>query len=211
MANTMNDKDEYAFIMSLKHIALTTSNPGQAENITEIYDMGASTHMSPYHNLFTSFTSIELKGVRTADKTIFNAYGQGNMQIAILNGEKQTTLTLKNVLYTPDITFTLISMGRCDNAGFSSTFADGKCSIQNPVGTTIAQIPHVSGVYQVTPCVALNASTAMTISQLHQRMGHISPTAVTHMIQKNLVKGIDLDMKTPIETCKACINAKIVC
>ena len=190
---------------------MTTSNPGQAENITEIYDMGASTHMSPYRNLLTSFTSIELKEVRVANKTIFNAYRQGNMQIAVPNGEKKTTLTLKNVLYTPNITFTLISMGRCDNAGFSSTFVDGKCSIQNPVGTTIAQIPRVGGVYQVTHRVALNASTAMTISQLHQRMGHISPMVAICMIQKNLVEGINLDMKTPIETCEACINAKIVC
>src|SRR6266481_9606904 len=50
----------------------------------------------------------------------------------------------------------------------------------------------------------------MTISQLHRRMGHISPTAATRMIQHNLVEGIDLDTKTPIETCEACINAKIV-
>jgi hypothetical protein len=38
-------------------------------------------------------------------------------------------IMLKNMLYAPDIAFTLISIEKCDDAGYKTTFASQKCII----------------------------------------------------------------------------------
>ena len=52
-------------------------------------------------------------------KTIINA----------LNGVNVSKLKLPEVLYSPDVGYTLMSIGQLNDAGFAVTFADGKCMI----------------------------------------------------------------------------------
>ena len=47
-----------------------------------------------------------MKGVKVADKMIFMATGIGCMKIDIPNGRDSTTVTLKDVLYCPDLGYT---------------------------------------------------------------------------------------------------------
>ena len=122
-------QDEYAFSSSLHSSILMNTKPVQDGEVIEVYDSAESTHMSPYCDLFENFVLTETKEVSTADKKIFHAYGQGEMHIITPNKDRSTVFHLKNVLYTPDTAFTLVSIGHCDHARFSSMFADGKCII----------------------------------------------------------------------------------
>jgi hypothetical protein len=48
---------------------------------TELFDSGASWHMSGYRHRFINFTNIEAKPITAADKWTFHATGKGDMII----------------------------------------------------------------------------------------------------------------------------------
>ena len=80
--------------------------------------------MSPDRHRFVTFKEIAPRAINAADKTIFQAIGIGNMRIGIPNGKTTTHVTLRDVLYCPDLAFTLISLTRCDTAGYSVLLKD---------------------------------------------------------------------------------------
>ena len=80
--------------------------------------------------------------------------------------------------------FTLISIGRLDEANCSVVFQKGMCIIRNPDGCIMGTIPRADGLYrlldpkQKTPAEHANIATGkMSISEVHRKLGHISHTA----------------------------------
>ena len=77
----------------------------------DMYDSGATCHMSPYIDEFINFSFIEPKPISTADNCTFKAVGKGMMKITIPNRSyNPTSICLKDVHYTPTIAFTLVSL-----------------------------------------------------------------------------------------------------
>ena len=96
---------------------------GDAEGMqTELYDSGASRHMSPYRNHFENYVTIALKSITAADKRHFQAIGKGDLQIKIPNGHGTTTVLLKDVLHCPDMGLTLVLIGKITAAGYKVIF-----------------------------------------------------------------------------------------
>ena len=129
------------------------------------------------------------------------------MRIELPNGTKRTKTILKEAIHAPDMAFTLISVGWLDNAKCSATFSGGMC--------TMATIPCTNGLYHVTapedPPTVNYASIAMvklTISEAHQKLGHIAPSAIKYAIAKGHITGIQLDPESKPEFCEACAKAK---
>ena len=104
--------------------------------------------MSPNREQFSEFRTIALKGVKAADKMIFMATGVGCIKIDIPNGRDSTTVTLKDMLYCPDLGYTLVSLAKCNAASFTVTLKDKSC-IKDAKGSQIGQIPQYQGLYQV--------------------------------------------------------------
>ena len=177
-----------------------------------VYDSGASGHMSPDRHRFITFKEITPRAINAADKTIFQAIGIGNMRIGIPNGKTTTHVTLRDVLYCPDLAFTLISLTRCDTAGYSVLLEDRQCLIQDSRGALLGQIPLSNGLYKVEhKSVAAPANTIrkmLTIDELHQRMGHISPLIAWKLVRDGTITGLDLDASSQLNFCKACAQAK---
>ena len=73
--------------------------------------------------------------------------GMGNMIMSLPNGDAQSRIKLTQVLYTPTLGFTLVSIGCIDDAGFYSTFGGGKCKIQTKECKTIGLVLKSGGVY----------------------------------------------------------------
>ena len=137
------------------------------------------------------------------------------MQIELPNGAKCTKTILKEAIHAPDMAFTLISVGRLDDAKCSTTFSSGICTICNPSGRTMATIPCANGLYRITapedPPTVNYASIAMvklTISEAHQKLSHIAPSAIKYAIAKGHITGIQLDPESKPEFCEACAKAK---
>ena len=82
------------------------------------------------------------------------------MDILVLNDKDQMRIRLTKVLYTPDVGYGLISVGRIDNAGYYSTFGGGECVIQTGDGEVVGTIPKSHGVYQTPHKVPEGLATA---------------------------------------------------
>ena len=94
-------------------------------------------HMPLNRDQFSEFRTIALKGVKVVDKTIFMVTRVGCMKIDIPNGRDSTTVTLKDVLYCPDLGYILVSLVKCDTTGFTVTLKDKSCCIKDTKGLQI--------------------------------------------------------------------------
>jgi len=114
-----------------KHVAAFVSASSNADDTshTEVYDSGCTSHISPYQNDLENFIEILLKPFRAANKQNFQAVGKGEMVIDIPNGADISQLRLMEVLYSPEVGYTLVSGGQLNDHGFLATFGGGKCVI----------------------------------------------------------------------------------
>ena len=160
---------------------------GKSEVAWDLYDSRASHHMSPCQEDFINFQEIPAKLLTAANRQTFSATGVGNMIVSIPNGDGDARIKLTCVLYTPTLGFTLISIGRIDDAGYYSTFGGRVCEIQLSVRQTVGTIPKSGGVYRVPHGTHVAAAAIgikrMTLHELHKRMGHISPRVIKDLLR----------------------------
>jgi hypothetical protein len=132
--------------------------------------------------------------------------------------QNPTSIILKNVYYAPSMTFTLISVSCTDNPGFAIHVEDSMCKISTPKPKprVIGQIPLLRGLYRVphispSPPLYHQAALAtqlMTITELHQKMGHVNHDDLWRMVKEGMVNRIELDLDSKPEFCTACIQAE---
>lgn len=116
----------------------------------EIFDSGSSRHISPYRDAFSVFEPTPPRSLRAANQQSFNAVGKGEIILDLPNGITTSQLRLTEVLYLPEAGYTLVSIGRLDEAGFTTIFSNGKCIIRDPGGTRVAEIPRNDrGLYKL--------------------------------------------------------------
>ena len=71
---------------------------------------------------------------------MIDALGTGNLKLSTRVEEKTIDIQLKDTLYAPKITFILISIGQCDNAGYCTEFSHQKCVIKSANSKTLLLI-----------------------------------------------------------------------
>ena len=102
---------------SLEYAVLTETVGAKPTDIN-LYDSGATRHMSGFCHRFLNFVEIVPKPISTADKQTFSAMGKGDMYINIPNGDlPPSKILLKDVLYAPTMAVTLVSISRITAAG----------------------------------------------------------------------------------------------
>ena len=99
-----------------QHEALeTTANVSNMQHApaakTDLIDSGCTRHISPYREDFTSFREIPPKSFRAANKQQFSAVGTGELTIHLPEGTGNGKLELTEVLYSPEVGYTLVSVG----------------------------------------------------------------------------------------------------
>ena len=194
-------------------ITLADTNPTLE---TELYDSGASRHMSPYRHKFINFTPIQRKVLTAADGGHFEATEKGDMHITMPNGKATSRILLKDVLYAPKMGVTLISISKIDVAGYAALFHKSQLRIFSSMKErkVLAQILIRNGLYRVEHEKDVDVAAAVipeviSIEKLHRLMGHIAPEAARKMVEKGLVEGFRLDDTTLMPgTCPSCEYGK---
>lgn len=133
--------------------------------------------------------------------------------IDVPNGADISQLRLTEVLYSPEVGYTLVSVGRLDEKSFSVTFSGGQCTIQGPDGSHIGAIPKTKGLYCVVHDQLEQANSAdeeLSLDQFHCRMGHISAGVACKLVKKGFVTGVHLELTPTGDSffCESCIYAK---
>lgn len=111
---------------------------------SELYDSGASRHMTPFRHRLINFTPITSRPITAADKRVFHATGKGDMRIEVPNGNTTTTILLKDVLYAPDMGITIVSISRIASAGYAALFRANFCRIFDSKQRRIGHVPVTS-------------------------------------------------------------------
>ena len=134
----------------------------QPEVEVELYNSGASHHMSPFRHRFTNYHSIPPHTITAVNKHLFYAIGTGDLQIDVPNGDTTTPVLLRDTLHVPDMALTIVSIGRITGTGGSVTFKDSTCKIKSKAGKLIGSIPASSnGLYKVEHAhLAYSANTS---------------------------------------------------
>jgi len=211
----VKDEELFAFTCTSDYVAVAEALQVPKSRLGACIDSGASRHYCPDRSKFENYQPIEGRDITTADGRTLKAVGMGNVRIELPNGSKRTKSMLKDVIYAPDMAFTLISISRLDEAECSVSFSKGMCTIKNPAGRTMATIPRSDGLYRVVTAknptdidYANIASVKMTISEAHRKLGHIAHAAIKHAISQGRITGIELDPDSKPEFCKPCAKAK---
>ena len=114
---------------------------------------------------------------RAANKQTFSTTGKGDLVVDVPCGDGATQLRLHDVLYSAEVGYTLVSVGRLDEAGFTVSFGGGKCTLIGEDDIEIGVVPRMSTrVYKVEheEGVANAAEERLTLDKFHCFMGHIS-------------------------------------
>jgi hypothetical protein len=192
--------------------AFVVAESVQAAGTAELYDSGCTNHISPYRNQFENFQPITPRHFRAANKQTFSTTGKGELVVDVPNGSGETQLRLHDVLYSAEVGYTLVSVGRLDEAGFTVMFGGGKCTLVGEDGVEIGMVPRTpTRVYKVEheEAVANAAEERLTLDQFHRRMGHISLDAARKLLKDKMVSGIRL-VYSPTKNffCASCVYAK---
>ena len=181
----------------------------------DLYDSGATRHMSGFRHRFINFTEIEPKPITTADKRTFSATGKGDMYIHVPNDDlPPSKILLKDVLYAPSMAVTLVSISRVAAAGSTIVFAGDSCRIYDKERRIIGKIKVKGGLYRVYATrppggeYAGKAKEVLSIDELHRRLGHVSHERAKLLVKKGLVEGVELDMDSKPTVCESCEWAK---
>ena len=182
----------------------------------DLYDSGATRHMSGFRHRFFNFTEIHPIPITAADKRTFQAIGKGDMHVYVpsSNSESTSRILLKDVLYAPTMGVTLVSISRIAGTGSTVVFSGSLCRIYNKNRALVGEIKVKGGLYRVfTPNSGVGAYSfstrqALSINELHRRLGHVSHERAKLLVKKGLIEGIDLESDVEATVCESCEWAK---
>ena len=178
-------------------IALVAVNSAKPGAMSELYDSGCTNHISPYRDRFENFENIVPRKFRAANQQTFSTTGIGELIIDVPNGDGHfCKLRLSGVQYSPEITYTLVSIGQLDEAGFSVLFGNGKCLIQGPDGEKVGEVLRASRkVYRVKHVEgeASAAEKVLSLERFHHCMGHISFQMAKQLVKDKYITGVQLE------------------
>ena len=190
--------------------ALMEEGLGNSSVDIDLFDSGASRHMSGHRHRFVDFTKIEPKPITAADARSFSAIGKGSLYLELPNGNDTSKVLLREVLYAPCMGVTLVSISQVTDAGSSVLFHGDNCRIFDSSKAILGEIPKRNGLYQIfmprpqTSGYAGKAVEVLSIDELHRRMGHVGYDAVRQLMRKGLVRGVELDEESKPSFCASC-------
>jgi hypothetical protein len=179
----------------------------------ELYDLGASHHMSPYCKQFITYHEISARPITAANNEVFHAISMGDLEIQVPNGKASTKVLLKDALHASDLCLMVVSIGCIIKAGYDMEFIDGHCNIKRgPDDPIIGQIPVTQNrlfrTEHVFAAADLILAEPVDILTLHCRLGHISVDAIRALVCAGSITGVHVIDDFPPFTCNSCEYAK---
>ncbi|KIP03168.1 hypothetical protein PHLGIDRAFT_78019 [Phlebiopsis gigantea 11061_1 CR5-6] len=182
------------------------------DSIVDVYDSGATRHMTPFRHLLYNYRDIEERTVLAAGNSQFPARGMGDMRVTAWNGTRWIRFRITEVLYAPAMTATLISLGKLDDTGHRMVIENGEMQLWRLDGL-LCIIPKVRGLYRVYHAASEESYAAsgpqISLYDLHRRLGHLSYSYLKRMLKDSDGYGLSVDPARMEETeCDVCPRAK---
>jgi hypothetical protein len=167
-----------------------------------LVDSGATHHFCGQRKWFESFVPLQIP-VKAAETTL-NATGYGTIHLELKNGR---VVTLKDVIYIPNLDFNVISTERIkkDNAlGYKNHDPHGLFDLRTnqliEAITVKSDLPTIGGTKALTSKFGIGLHYAearpkgITMDLAHRRLGHFSETYIRQLAD-GLATGLTLTTK----------------
>ena len=175
------------------------------DDSTWIVDSGASFHVTPHGESFSTYTGGDFGTVKMGNHVSSKIVGIGNVTLKTNTG---CELVLKDVRHVPDMRLNLISAGKLDDVGYISQFGAGRWKLSR--NNIIVAKGRKDGSLYVTHAKLCKGETNVThdrpcLELWHKRLGHMSEKGLQILARKEHLAG--MKGKT-LEPCTHCLAGK---
>lgn len=176
-------------------------------------DSGASKHMTANKDNLTNVShEPETKEIIIANQTRVPVMCSGDVNIVTVVNDEKYDVTVRDVLYIPDLTTNLLSVSQLIRNGNSVIFRENVCCVYNQQKELIGQAELTDGVYKLQTLLTeeIFAAPAITTCETwHRRLGHINSSSLNKM-KNGAVEGITYPELANIgkSSCTVCCEGK---
>ena len=176
-----------------------------------IVDSGATVHMVKDDRLIKSSRRKVSTEIATAGKSSIKAEIEGKARVRLTGGKR--SVEMSRVLCVPELRDNLLSVGGLCDDGHKVLFTKHGCTVWH--GTSVVgRGRREGGVYTMKYSEesieekALNVedNPSSMLETWHARFGHADRRAIKRMADKNMVRGLSLQVKKYGKECEACIS-----
>ncbi|CAF0996316.1 unnamed protein product [Brachionus calyciflorus] len=202
----LNIKNNDEFIFHTK-----ASLNSEAKNIW-LLDSGATNHLCCIKSMFSDLKPHSSK-VKVGDGRDLEVMGIGNIKAKIKSKNDLKSITIENVLYVPELSVNLISIGKLSRKGFKIIFEREKCNIVSNDETIIEakswsqnkNLYELSLLFQESER-ALISIKSDDLKLWHFRLGHLS----LENMKRLEAEDVDFSrMNSTKELCESCTLGKL--
>lgn len=200
-----SSSDDEAMLVS--HALMATSRGNW------IIDSGATCHMCNQKDLFRELNHLTRpQEVSLGDGHVLEATDTGTVILEMLLPDGSSKkCKLKDVLYVPKLSYSLLSVSKAAEAGKITKFNNSGCEILNGDHKVIAFATRVGSLYFLEFCrnPQLNVVEKENKERLwHRRYGHLGEKSLQKLAKTGLVERFDYNVKRGIGFCETCVGGK---
>ena len=167
----------------------------QEENLSKnlwYLDTGASSHMTSKRSYFQFLDENQQGVIKFGDESSVRYEGKGSIFLNYLDGEE---IKLEGVFYVPSLRVNILSLGKVDEDGFTSTLGGGVLSIFDKEGKQFARVWKTnSSMYLLKLGVSESCQISREEDQevwlWHHRFCHQNFHAIDVMRRGEMVRGL---------------------
>lgn len=163
--------------------------------------------MTPDLSDFVNIDHSHRSKIKVGNGECVEARGKGDVAIQTPKGTK----LISNVLYAPNISQSLLSVGQMLERNYALHFQKQSCIIQDSEGNEILRVKMIGKsfpiLWKVTSHTAGNVREDET-EIWHKRLGHVHYRNIREMQSKNLVQNLPIE-EQPRGVCKVCQLGKM--
>ncbi|RDX88624.1 hypothetical protein CR513_29762, partial [Mucuna pruriens] len=153
-----------------------------------IIDSGATLHVTPRKEFFTSYTAGDFGVLKMGNDGVTKVIGVGDVCLQTNTGMQ---LWLRGVKHAPDVHFNLIFVHMLDDGGYDNHFGHGKWKLTKG-NLVVARGERISKLYWTKTLVAKDSVNVMDMeaSLWHVRLNHINEKGLTCFAKKDMLPGL---------------------
>ena len=171
-----------------------------------LIDSGCTNHMTYNRELFRELDTSRVSRVKIGNGQYIAVKESGTVAIESFSGTK----LIRNVLFVPDISQNLLSVGQLLEKGFKVFFEANQCLIKDSEGKDVFRAKMKGKSFALDPLEEEQSvfSEAKINGEIwHKRVGHFNHTSVVDLQRKELVQGLP-QLEAKIPNCKTCQQGK---
>lgn len=177
-----------------------------------IVDSGATSHLTGNRKNFISMDETYRSIVDLADGNKVNVLGRGVCAVKCMTSSGSVmTAQITDVLYTPQVNGSLLSVSKLAHKGYTVKFTNKTCELMRG-NEQIAVLDEMDNLYKLRQpeiiCAIKSAAHEGCVHQWHRIFGHRDTGAIKEMFKNNMIEGAKLVECSCQDACEICLRAK---